>query len=29
MDELATLLHMSASHFARAFKQATGRSPHF
>ena len=29
VDDLATLLHMSASHFARAFKQATGRSPHF
>jgi AraC-like DNA-binding protein len=29
VDELATLLHMSASHFARAFKQATGHPPHF
>jgi AraC family transcriptional regulator len=27
--QLATLVHMSPSHFARAFKKATGRSPHF
>jgi AraC-like DNA-binding protein len=29
IEHLAALLHMSASHFARAFKNATGHPPHF
>jgi len=28
IEQLAALLHMSASHFARAFKNATGHPPH-
>jgi AraC-like DNA-binding protein len=28
VEQLAALAHMSPSHFARAFKKATGRSPH-
>jgi transcriptional regulator GlxA family with amidase domain len=29
VEHLAALVHMSKSHFARAFKKATGFSPHF
>lgn len=29
IEDLAALLHMSPSHFARAFKNATGHPPHF
>lgn len=29
VDQLAELVHMSPSHFARAFKKATGFPPHF
>jgi AraC family transcriptional regulator len=29
VEQLATLVHMSPSHFARAFKKATGYPPHF
>ena len=29
IEDLAALLHMSPSHFARAFKHATGHPPHF
>jgi AraC family transcriptional regulator len=29
IEDLAALLHMSPSHFARAFKSATGHPPHF
>lgn len=29
VEQLAARVHMSPSHFARAFKQATGSSPHF
>jgi AraC family transcriptional regulator len=29
VEDLAALLHMSPSHFARAFKTATGHPPHF
>lgn len=29
IEDLAALLHMSPSHFARVFKKATGRPPHF
>lgn len=29
IEHLAALLHMSPSHFARAFKNATGHTPHF
>jgi AraC family transcriptional regulator len=29
VEQLAALVHMSSSHFARAFKKATGSPPHF
>jgi transcriptional regulator GlxA family with amidase domain len=29
IEHLAALVHMSPSHFARAFKNATGHPPHF
>jgi transcriptional regulator GlxA family with amidase domain len=29
VEQLAARVHMSPSHFARAFKKATGSSPHF
>lgn len=29
IEDLAALVHTSPSHFARAFKSATGHTPHF